>query len=652
MILGIDTGGTFTDFVLYDGKSLLTHKVLSTPSAPEKAILKGIADMGLVLEDLSIVHGSTVATNAVLQGKLARTVFITNHGLGDMLTIGRQTRRELYNLQPEPVPPPVPAELCLETSGRLSAGGELLEPFSAEADEQLKSQLSRLKPESIAINLLFSFQDASQEKHIEALVADDIFVTRSSSLLPVYREYERGMTTWLNAATGPLMKRYLGQLSQQCNSASLTILQSSGDTIDAEQASDKAAYLLLSGPAGGLLGAQAIARQAGHERLMTFDMGGTSSDVSLIDGSIRLTDEGRIAGYPVAVPMVDMHTIGAGGGSLVWLDDGGLLQVGPQSAGADPGPACYAKGGRQATVTDANVVLGRLPSQVELAGQMRLDHEAAYKAVSLIAAQLNCGPEKAAVGIIELANEHMAAALRVISVEKGHRPDDFILVGFGGAGGMHVCDLADELGMGTALAPVNAGVLSAYGMLVAPRGRRYIRTFIQPILSFDHRQAESLFSELEEQGRVSLTIEGIEETDMDIQRMADVRYIGQSSTIRVEWQAVEIMLEAFHQQHRQRFGHALDVPLELVNLHVSVQAEGERPDLAKIKPNIAPPIGRQQVYQCKGDVPVYDRTQMGAGQILEGPALVIEPSATTWVKPGWVAEMDQYGNIRLVRKRG
>ena len=330
-LLGVDTGGTFTDFVLFDGDALRTHKVLSTPASPERAILQGIDDLGVKLEGLHIIHGSTVATNAVLEGKLARTVYITNEGLRDILTIGRQARQELYNLQPAVLPPPVAEDYCLEVDCRVDAKGNVLKPLGEQSKQALLAAIRQLQPESVAINLLFSFIDDRHEKEIEAMLPGHLFVTRSSALLPVYREYERGISTWLNAATGPLMQRYLDQLARQVSPASLAVMQSSGDTIDAKQAAQMPATLLLSGPAGGLIGARALAALAAKTRLMTFDMGGTSTDVALIDGGIQLTDENRISRFPVAIPMVDMHTIGAGGGSLAWLDDGQVLQVCPQS---------------------------------------------------------------------------------------------------------------------------------------------------------------------------------------------------------------------------------------------------------------------------------------------------------------------------------
>jgi N-methylhydantoinase A len=475
-LLGVDTGGTFTDFVWFDGERLGIHKVLSTPQEPEQAILQGIRELGLQEESFYLVHGSTVATNAVLEGKGVRTAYITNYGLGDVLTIGRQARRELYNLQPQPESPPVPAELCLETGGRLAADGSLVEALSERELEILTARLQELAPQAVAINLLFSFLDDRFERQIERHLPDTLFISRSSDILPGQGEYERGIATWLNAWVGPRVQGYVQRLAQFVQPAPVHVMQSSAFTIRADQAAKHAVNLLLSGPAGGLMGARRIGSELGRPRLLTFDMGETSTDVALIDGQVSLTSEGSIGSYPVAVPMVDMHTIGTGGGSIARLDEGGMLAVGPESAGADPGPACYGRGGRLPTVTDANLVLGRLRPAAFLGGGMQLDAVAARLAVGRLARQMQLSLQQAAQGIIELANEHMAQALRVISVQRGIDPAVYTLTAFGGAGGLHVCALADALGMKHALVPIHAGVLSALGMLAAPRGRQLSHT--------------------------------------------------------------------------------------------------------------------------------------------------------------------------------
>ncbi|MET0010721.1 MAG: hydantoinase/oxoprolinase family protein, partial [Candidatus Thiodiazotropha sp. 6PLUC4] len=422
VLLGVDTGGTFTDFVLLKDRKIEIHKVLSTPEAPEWAILQGIQELQLEADGLVLVHGSTVATNAALEGKGVRTLYIGNRGLADLLTIGRQARQALYNLQPDAIEPPVPSEYCLETGGRLGGDGQVIEPLSKNDLACLKAEIDRLNPQAVAINLLFSYLDDSFERQIESLVSGDVFCSRSSEVLPASGEYERGIATWLNSWVGPLVAGYLKRLSCGLPGTRLSVMQSSGEAIAAEQAARQAVRMLLSGPAGGLVGAGFIAAESGRSRLLTLDMGGTSTDVALIDGAPRLTREGRIGPWPVAVPMVDMHTIGAGGGSIARLDAGGMLLVGPESAGADPGPACYARGGREATVTDANLLLGRLREDAFLGGRMRLQRQAAEEAVGRLAQQMALPIEIVAEGIIRVANEHMAHALRVTSVQRGVDP--------------------------------------------------------------------------------------------------------------------------------------------------------------------------------------------------------------------------------------
>jgi N-methylhydantoinase A len=458
------------------------------------------------------------------------------------------------------------------------------------------------------------------------------------------------MSTWLNAATGPLMRRYLHKLSESISPATLSVIQSSGDTIDARQAVVMPATLLLSGPAGGLMGSRALAGLAGEDRLMTFDMGGTSTDVALIDGDIQLTDEGRIAHYPISIPMVDMHTIGAGGGSLAWLDEGGVLQVGPQSAGAKPGPACYAKGGTQPTVTDANLVLGHLPSQVALGGNMPLDRYAALASLKPLASQMGCGVEQAAEGVLALANEHMAQALRVISIEKGYDPKEFMLVSFGGAGGLHACDLAEALGMNSIMVPMHAGVLSALGMLAAPRGRRYTKTHIRAFADIDVTFTDNLFAQMERDGRQSLLAEGLSETDLNYRRQADIRYIGQATTMRVDWAELDSMREAFQHLHERRYGHSLEEAIELVNLHVSVYAPTIVPVISDIDRTPVRPVGEQSVYSFREMVQVYERLSLSCEQTLSGPVILIEPSATTWVKPGWRVRVNSQGSLMLTQQ--
>ena len=650
MLIGIDTGGTFTDFVVIDDQGLRVHKVLSTPEAPERAILQGIRELGLDIGRYRLIHGSTVATNAVLEGKGVRTAYITNRGLADVLTIGRQNRRALYDLQPVPPPPPVPPEYCLETGGRIAADGSPVEPLTAEDLDRLQQQLAGLDVRAVAINLLFSWLDDRAEQAIEAALPEGLFVSRSSRVLPEYREYERGMATFLNAYVGPLVQGYLRRLERDVAPAPVAVMQSSGETASAAQAGELAVHLLLSGPAGGLMGARHIGEQAGCGRLLTFDMGGTSTDVALIDGRPRLTTESSIGPYPVAVPMVDMHTIGAGGGSIASIDAGGLLQVGPESAGARPGPACYGGGGQQPTVTDAHVLLGRLPVSARLGGALSLDPAAARQAFEPLARALSLSVEQAAAGVIALANEHMARALRVISVNRGENPREYVLACFGGAGGLHVCELAEALGMQRALVPRHAGVLSAFGMLVTPPGRQLSRTWLVRYDELDEQRLQTVLAELEQAGRNALAAEGVK-SGLASEYRLELRYQGQSFTLAVAWRDKATTLEDFHRLHEQRYGHRLAMPVELVTVRVAVRAE--QPAVVLEEPPVSAtgiPAARVRVHGVSDPVAVWLRADLAAGQQLEGPAIVTEAVATTWIAPGWRAQEDSFGNLLLTRR--
>ncbi len=723
--LGVDTGGTFTDFILFDdeSRSVRIHKVLSTPDSPERAILQGIDDLArddadLNTSNLTVIHGSTVATNAVLEGKGVRTAYITNKGLADVLSIGRQAREELYNLTPLKKPPLIERDLCVEVDSRLSAQGEHLQQLNQQDLSALIGQLEALAPEAVAINLLFSFFDDSEELKIERAIAGmagrEIFISRSSDVLPEYKEFERGMTTALNAKVGPLMQGYLQRLENELTAqgkkdVALSVMQSSGGTTSAEQAGRYPVNLLLSGPAGGLKGAQHVAGASGEERLLSFDMGGTSTDVSIIDREIGFTTGAKIGGYPVAVPMVDMHTIGAGGGSIAQVDAGGLLLVGPESAGAAPGPACYGKGGIQPTVTDANVVLGRLLPQSFLGGNMQLDKDAAFAAVKTIAEPLGLTVEKAAQGIIDVVNDHMVRALRVMSVERGEDPKEFTLVSFGGAGGLHVCALAEELEMSKALVPVNAGVLSALGMLAAEASRERSRTINKLLQDCDAESVDKLFEELVDHAIAELTPneetviardeavvvhgrtvnepnDGISGSGCEVGRLprfarqlllrcstnlhpcrnrndgsyarnddikinlsVDVRYQGQSNALNLPWQGLQAIEAAFHQKHKDSYGHDLAIDIELVN--VRVRAIEQRQSLVLPKWQATEKLNEQFTTMpgVVGQVPVINRAGLKVGQRIQGPTLIVETSSTTWLDEGWGAEVDKVGNLKLVR---
>lgn len=650
MILGIDTGGTFTDFVLLKGAEIRIHKILSTPERPEAAILAGIQALGVEQEvcrgDVKIIHGTTIATNAALQRRGVRTLYIGNQGLTDLLSIGRQIRPRLYQLEFDAEPAPVPAELCLEIEARLDADGNELVSLEESELDRIRARVRALEPEAIAINLLFSFQNDQHERKLEGAIEDLAFVSRSSHVLPEYREYERGIATWLNAWLGPLVSRYLGRLDQATGRAPLTVMQSSGSTISAKMAATRAVNLLLSGPAGGVIAAHRLGQDAGHPRMLTFDMGGTSTDVSMIDEDPVQGSEARIGPWPLAVPSLDIHTIGAGGGSIVELDAGGMLQVGPRSAGAQPGPACYGLGGTEPTVTDANLVLGRLQADHFLGGRMQLDEEAAQSAVGRLARKAGLDLTTMAEGIVEVANQHMATALRFISANRGHDPRDFMLCCFGGAGGLHVCDLAESLQCAGMILPARGGVFSALGMPAAAPGREMSLSRCMPLAALTPETAASLFAKLASQGLQELREEGVLPEAVSVSEKLDLRYRGQTHTLSVEWRDREQAQREFEALHQVRYGHQLPgQPLEVATLRVSLRADaalqrypnGESPGPAT--------NGADYPLPESGGLRLIERESLQAEASIEGPALILEETTTTLLKTGWSARLDEYANL-------
>lgn len=653
--LGVDTGGTFTDFVLHEAGALRIHKVLSTPDDPSRAILRGLEELGVMADAragrLGVVHGSTVATNAALERKGVPTAYVTNTGLEDVLTLGRQNRAELYNLMPERPEPPVPPERCFGVSARTGADGERLREPEAGELEALASELEAAGVSAVAINLVFSFLDPEAEDRIAAALPEGLYVSRSSRVLPESGEYERGIATWLNAWLGPIVQRYLGRLGENLGQAPVAMMQSSGGTMGLEQAGDHAVNLLLSGPAGGLSAARFLARSLGEEALLTFDMGGTSTDVAMVRDPIRLTSEGHIGPWPVAVPMVDMHTIGAGGGSLARVDAGGLPQVGPESAGASPGPACYGGGGTEPTVTDAHCVLGRLPASTRLGGGMALDVDAARAAFEPMARALDCSVEDAARGVLRVANEHMARALRTISLQRGDDPRAHRLCSFGGAGGLHVCALAEALGMERALVPLHGGVLSALGMLVAPRERQLSRALLMSVSAPGLlTEAESGFRALEEEGRRALISEGVASGAIEAQWSADLRYHGQSFCLNLPWSGGDDLADRFARAHEAQYGHALAQPVELVSLRVAVRAPAGEWSMPAWQPDGNDGADTVPVAGEPEPVALRQRGSLKVGERLQGPMLITEAVSTTWLAPGWEARVSGEGHLLLARQ--
>jgi len=658
MLLGVDTGGTFTDFVVCDGDRVHFHKQLSTPEDPSIAILRGIevltagrADEGQA--GLHVVHGSTVATNAILERKGVKTLLVTNAGLEDLLTIGRQTRRELYNLCPEAVQTWTERGNCFGLGGRVDAAGNMLEKPGSDELEALQDKAGAYQ--SVAVCTLFSFLNPEQERAAAgALAGRDIFVSLSHEVLAEYREFERASTTFLNAYVGPLVQRYLQRLAARLQAEHLLVMHSTGGVMDIGEAGRHAVRMVLSGPAGGLVAATEVGRQLDRSRLMTFDMGGTSTDVALINGAPGITVEGQMAGMPVAVPMLDIHTIGAGGGSIAWRDAAGLLRVGPESAGADPGPACYGQGGRRATVSDANVVLGRIPESTLLAGNLPVDVQRARRALGELGSEFGLDAEAMAEGVLRVAEENMAAALRVVSVQRGFDPADFSLLCFGGGGGLHACALAEALQVREVIIPVGSGAFSAMGMLTGKRqcdlsqSRQLLLGRRAPDNTDAMQQAGAVFGELEKEA--ARRMPGLE---LDFERSADVRYAGQGFHLTIPWQDDPGKLQRdFIATHRQAYGHTLDCELEIMTLRLTASADTrtlELPELPRaageIRPHACSPVSGH------GEVPHFRRAELLPGHCIAGPAMLLEATATVWVPTGWQAQPSPHGHLVLNRER-
>ncbi len=650
--LAVDTGGTFTDLVLWRGGALETLKVASTPADPSQAVLDGIR--AIVPDDVEFVllHGSTVATNTLLQRKGARVVLVTNQGFEDVIEIGRQNRPQLYALVGHRPPPLVAREDRLGIPGRLGPRGEEVAPLDPSVLEALSALVEERGAESLAVSLLHSYADAGHERAVaDALAPTGLPVSVSSELLPEFREYERTSTTVVNAYVAPVMSSYLGRLEDEAGASRVTIMGSNGGALPVERARREPVHTVLSGPAGGVVGALTWARRAGYDQVLSFDMGGTSTDVSLCPGHPLRTREFDIDGQPVAIPVIDIHTVGAGGGSLARLDAGGALRVGPQSAGADPGPICYARGGTGVTVTDAHVWLGRLPVGAFLGGEGQLDRDRIGGPLSDMSRALGASPEETAEGILAVADTAMERALRVISVERGFDPAEFSVVAFGGAGALHVAELTRRLGAARALVPPDPGLLSAYGMLASPVTRETSRTVLastdDPRLT---SRMSAVFDELEEQAVDEMRREGADAATLVVERWIDARYRGQSFELRVpegDW------LESFHAAHEERYGYRRpETPVEAVTLRVVVTSPPVPLDTAEVPEASGPPPAIPGSVWYGGellDVRCVWRRDLGAGAVLSGPAVVQEYSATTWVPPGWRAETDQWGCLHLVR---
>jgi N-methylhydantoinase A len=653
LVIGIDTGGTFTDCVYRTGGRVEVFKTRSTPDDPGRAMLQAVAQIAQQTgaEELEIRHGTTVATNSLLERTGARVAFVTTAGFEDTLAIGRQARPNLYDWNVHRPSPLTTPDLCFGVEERIGPDGSILQGLNRSALEELRQRIAQSGAESIAVSLLFSFANPEHESAIaSALKTVKLPISLSHHVLPEFREYERAATVTLNAYLMPRLASYIGGLQRSLahRGAQLSIMQSSGGILSAQAAAREPVRTILSGPAGGVTGALSVARRAGIERLLSFDMGGTSTDASLLDAGREppTTIEGQVSGLPVRVPMLDIHTAGAGGGSLAWMDAAGALQVGPQSAGSDPGPACYGRG-ENATVTDANLSLGRLHPDHFLGGAMRLQQHRARAAIETLRPGTGfTSTEALAEGIVRVANARMEAALRQVSVERGYNPRSFTLLAFGGAGPLHACALASALGIRQVLVPAVPGALSALGILDADLRREFSRTVM--VLP-GSAQIAKVFAELESEARDTFRHEGVVPL---LTRAADLRYQGQGFELRVDWEPN--VVGRFHALHEQSYGYAdKERTVEIVTLRILALARTRKPrqvaatlrrgDGGRAR------ISMHRIFQDGRWRPgiLYDRARLRPGDRFTGPAVIVELSATTYLPGGWMAEVDRFSNLRL-----
>ena len=627
-LVGVDVGGTFTDAVVLHRGRLATAKVPTTPSDQSEGVVAAVAAAleraGLRAGDVArFSHGMTVGTNALLEGRGARTSLVATEGFGDVLELRRQTRAHLYRLDAHHPPPLIPAERVHEVRERCGPDG-VVTPLDEASLERAVEAVRADGAEAVAVGLLFSFAHPEHERRVaEALRAalPGVHVSASCEVLPEIREYERISTTAVDAYLTPVLRAYLARLAERAADAGLpapAIMQSSGGVLPIASAAGHAAWTVLSGPAGGVIGAARLAARAGSATALTFDMGGTSCDVALVrGGEPARTAETTIAGHPLHLPMLDVATVSAGGGSIAWADSGGALRVGPRSAGARPGPAAYGLGGEEPTVTDANVVLGRISPDAPLGGRIRLRPEAARAAVARLADALGLGLEACAEGILAVAVHEMVRALRRVSVERAADPREATLIAFGGAGPLHACQVADELGVTRVEAPPAAGVLAALGLVVAGERRDYVQTVLAPVR--EGAGLGGMLAPLRERA-------GRELPGARLVAAADCRYAGQSHSLTVPWdpEAPEAALaEAFHDAHRERYGDAAPGrAVEAVSLRLAAERAGAEPELPAARPR----------------------------EVVRGPAAIPMEGATCWVADGWTARVDSVGSIALERE--
>jgi N-methylhydantoinase A len=652
MRIGVDVGGTFTDVVAVRDGGVLTAKVPSTPEQSE-GVMAGIEELGIDPSDIeAFSHGTTVATNALLERKGARTALITTEGFRDVIEIGRQNRASLYDLTAHHPAPLVPRDLRFTIVERSGPEG-LIEPLDEKSLGEALQALDKAGPEAVAVCLLFGYLHPRHEELVAQAVRErfpDLHVSVSHEVLAEFREFERFSTTVADAYLGPRLRSYLERLAESCEKAGVPrpmVMQSSGGVMELKRAVSSAAACVLSGPAAGVVGASHIAGLSGYTDVLTFDMGGTSTDVApIVAGQAERTTESAIGGVPIKLPMVDVHTVGAGGGSIAWMDDGGALRVGPQSAGADPGPACYGRGGTEPTVSDANLTLGYLKEGARLGGEITLDRELAVKAMDSIGGSLGLDSIEAAHGVVRVANAEMVRALRVVSVERGLDPREFALIAFGGAGPLHACALAEELEITTVLIPQAGGVLSALGLALSEMRGDYVRPLHGSLDEIEEKEIKSALEEMRTHARQELG------TEAAFEASADLRYVGQSFELTVLAGERSAMVASFHEAHEQRFGYRMDEePIEMVGVRLTATVGGARTD-----PD-SPLLGKGSSGESRSanfdgewiETPVHRRDAMSGDEELVGPCIVEFDESTSLVRPGWSGGLDEAGTLVVKR---
>ena len=690
--IGVDIGGTFTDAVLVSDATGETRiaKVPSTPADPSRGFLDAVDRILDLAEaepsDVSyLVHGTTVATNSLIEGKTPRTAFITTEGFRDLLEIGRQVRPSLYDVHFEKPAPLVPRNLCFEVRERLDSRGGVLEPLDEAAVRAIAERLVREEVVSVAVCLLHAYLNPVHEKRIGEMLrarVPGLVVSLSSEVCPEFREYFRASTTIINARVRPVLARYLESIEERLRSrnvsAELLIMQSSGGVLTFETGAEKPVYMIESGPAAGVIVSNHIAGGLGHANAISFDMGGTTAKVGLIlDGRPDITKEyevgtqaapgigqARASGYPIRTPVIDLVEIGAGGGSIAWVDSGGILRVGPESAGADPGPICYGRGGDDPTITDANLLLGRLNPDFFLGGEMGLRADAAREGIDRRCAEpMGMDAVACANGIVEIANAAMTNALRVMTVQRGYDPRDMAMVAFGGAGPLHANRLCAEMRIGLLVVPPSPGTASALGLLVTDLKHEFSRTRIMVEGEEGTSQINRIFAEMEAEGRAALRREGMSDERISFVRHVEMRYSGQSHELAVECPAgtltgtdIEAVRHRFHVEHDRTYGHGYpDEATEMVNFRLAALGTIAKPRLREIEPASGPASearkGTRPVWFEPADglvaTPVYDRSRLAAGHRFEGPAIVEEIDSTTLVLPGYAVTVDRFGNLLI-----